>query len=103
MNPPGFEGENGAAEIRISPDGRFLYASNRGEANRLTIYSIDSHSGKLTLVDHQSTLGETPRNFIISPNGRFLLAANQDRHSIVIFSRDTETGLLPPKIGRAHV
>lgn len=94
MTASGFAGQNGAAEIRISPDGRFLYASNRGDANRLTIYSIDPRSGKLTFEGRQSTLGKTPRNFMISPGGKFLLAANQNSDNIVIFSRDRQTGLL---------
>ncbi|QEC53142.1 6-phosphogluconolactonase [Anseongella ginsenosidimutans] len=94
MTAPGFSGESGAAEIRISPDGKFLYASNRGDANEITIYAIDAGSGKLTIAGRQPTLGKTPRNFMISPDGNFLLAANQNSNSIVVFHRDPESGLL---------
>lgn len=90
---PGFQGKVGAADIHISPDGRFLYGSNRGEANEITIYAIGK-DGKLTYRGRQSTLGRSPRNFAIDPTGNFLLAANQDTNDIVIFRRDKKTGLL---------
>lgn len=90
---PGFRGKVGAADIHVSPDGKFLYGSNRGEANEITIYSI-GRDGKLTYAGRQSTLGRTPRNFAIDPTGNFLLAANQDTNDIVIFRRDRKTGLL---------
>src|SRR5690606_37079238 len=94
LTAPGFTGQSGAAEVRISPDGQFLYASNRGEANELTIYAIDPRSGELRIAGRQSTLGKTPRNFLITPEGNFLLAANQDSDQIVLFRRDPETGQL---------
>src|SRR5690606_7243926 len=90
---PAFQGKVGAADIHVSPDGKFLYGSNRGEANEITIYSIGK-DGKLTYVGRQSTLGRTPRNFAIDPTGNFLLAANQDTNDIVIFRRDRKSGLL---------
>lgn len=85
----------GAADIHISPDGRFLYASNRfvGE-NTLAIFSILPKTGLLTLVGHQYTEGDHPRNFTIDPSGRFLLVANMLTNNIVIFKRDLQTGLL---------
>ena len=91
------EGENrfpGSADIHVSPDGKFLYASNRGEVNSIAIYKISGKTGKLTLVGHQSTLGKTPRNFNFDPTGKFLLVANQNSDEIVVFSRNTETGVL---------
>lgn len=90
---PKFQGKVGAADIHVSPDGKFLYGSNRGEANEITIYAIGG-DGKLTYVGRQPTLGMTPRNFAIDPTGKFLLAANQDTNDVVIFQRDTRTGLL---------
>ena len=93
MVKPGFKGKLGAADIHVSPDGKFLYASNRGEANELAIYSI-AKDGKLTVVGYQSVLGETPRNFAIDPTGNFLLVGNQNRNNVVIFKRDIKTGLL---------
>jgi 6-phosphogluconolactonase len=84
----------GSADIHVSPDGKFLYASNRSTSNTIAIFKINSNDGKLTLAGHQSTLGKTPRNFNFDPSGDFLLAANQDSDQVVIFKRDKETGLL---------
>jgi 6-phosphogluconolactonase len=95
MVAPDFKGKVSAADIHVSPDGKFLYASNRGEANELAIYSIDK-AGKLTFVGRQSVLGRIPRNFAIDPTGNFLLAANQDSNDIIFFKRDLKTGLLTP-------
>ena len=82
-----------AADIHISPDGNFLYASNRGpEEDSIAIFSINKDSGKLSLVGHEKTNGEHPRNFAISPDGKFLLVANQFSNNIVIFKRDVKTG-----------
>ena len=94
VNAAGFEGKDGAADIKLSPDGRFLYASNRGDANTLAIYRVDGTSGKLSKVGNQSTLGAGPRNFAISPDGKFLLVANQQSDEVVIFERNADTGLL---------
>ena len=95
MVAPDFKGKVSAADIHVSPDGKFLYASNRGEANELAIYSIDK-AGKLTFVGRQSVLGRIPRNFAIDPTGKFLLAANQDSNDVIVFKRDLKTGLLAP-------
>ncbi|HCN82897.1 MAG TPA: 3-carboxymuconate cyclase [Sphingobacteriaceae bacterium] len=94
--PEGFTGRVGAADIHVSPDGKFLYGSNRGDANDLSIYAINQTDGKLTFVGRQSTLGKTPRNFAIDPTGNFLLAANQDSNDIFVFKRNQKTGLLTP-------
>lgn len=90
----GYKGPIGSADIHVSPDGKFLYASNRGESNDIAIFAIDKSTGKLTLKGHQSVLGKGPRNFSIDPTGNFLLSANQTTNNIVIFKRDKETGLL---------
>jgi len=82
-----------SADIHISPDGRFLYASNRGEENNIAIFSIASN-GKLTLKGFQSTLGEHPRNFLIDPTGRYLIAANQLEGNVVVFKRNMQSGML---------
>jgi 6-phosphogluconolactonase len=92
--PPDFIGTVGSADIHVSPDGKFLYCSNRGESNTIGIFSINASNGQLFGVDHQSTLGKTPRNFNFDPTGNFLLVANQNSDEIVIFKRDKETGLL---------
>lgn len=85
----------GTADIHISPDGKFLYASNRlNNENTISIFSIDQKTGKLTLAGHQSTYGDHPRNFTIDPSGNFLLVANMLTNNIVVFKRDAKTGLL---------
>ena len=93
--PAGYEGPKSCADIHVSPDGRFLYGSNRGH-DSLVIYAIDPASGLLTLVGHTSTQGRTPRNFSLDPTGTFLFAANQDSNTIVTFRRDAATGQLTP-------
>jgi 6-phosphogluconolactonase len=95
-HPTGYTGEIGSADIHVSPDGKFLYASNRGDANNITVFSIDAATGKLTWKGVVSTQGKTPRNFMIDPTGHWLLAANQNGSNVVIFKIDTQTGLLTP-------
>lgn len=102
-HPEDFKGTIGSAEINVSPDGKFLYVSNRGDENTITIFSINSITGKLKLVGYQSTLGKAPRNFIIDPSGNFLLVANQDTDNIIIFKRDKKTGLLKETGEQIHV
>lgn len=92
--PRDFDGAVGSADIHVSPDGKFLYCSNRGESNTIGILSINKTNGQLEWIDHQSTLGKTPRNFNFDPTGNFLLVANQNSDEIVIFKRDKATGLL---------
>lgn len=92
-----FKGNPNAADIHVSPDGRFLYGTNRGNnSNDLTIASIDEKTGKLTLIGHHSSLGKSPRNFAIDPSGNFLILANQDSNDIFVFNRDKSTGMLTP-------
>ncbi|MGH9545178.1 MAG: lactonase family protein [Terriglobales bacterium] len=93
--PEGFSGDNTAAEIAIHPNGRFLYASNRG-ADSIAVFSIDPAKGTLARVESVSTNGKTPRNFAIDPTGSWLLAANQDSDDIVVFRINRKTGRLTP-------
>ena len=83
------------AEIAVSPNGKFVYASNRGH-DSITVFSLDPDSGKLTLVENQPTQGKTPRHFTLDPTGRWLIAENQNSDSIVVFSIDPTTGKLKP-------
>ncbi len=85
--------QNGAADIHLSPDGLFLYASNRGTANDITCFAT-SASAQLTFVQQISTEGEGPRNFAISSDGKFVLVGNQRTNDIRIFSRNSKTGEL---------
>ncbi|GHT08868.1 6-phosphogluconolactonase [Bacteroidia bacterium] len=85
--------KKGSADIHISADGKFLYASNRLKADGIAIFSINPENGKLTSAGYQKT-GIHPRNFILSPNGKFLLCANRDSNNIQVFAVNPETGLL---------
>ena len=86
-------GARGSADIHVSPNGRFLYASNRLEADGIAVFAIDGQDGTLTKVGYQLT-AKHPRNFAISPNGKFLLVAGRDDNVIEVFNIDKETGLL---------
>jgi 6-phosphogluconolactonase len=89
-----YKGTFSVADIHCSPDGRFVYASNRATANSLVIYKVDAADGILTVVGHQPVLGVKPRNFCLSPDGKELWVANQLSDEVVVFSRDGQTGLL---------
>jgi 6-phosphogluconolactonase len=88
-----FTGVSYCADIHISPNGKFLYGSNRGD-DSLVLYHINEADGKLTYVDKISTFGSFPRNFAIMPGGKFLLAANQNSDTIVTYQIDEQTGRL---------
>jgi len=90
--PAGFAGRSTCAEVQIAPSGRFLYGSNRGH-DSIAIYAIGD-DGRLRLLGHESTRGRIPRNFEVSPNGAFLIAANQDTSDLFTFRIDGATGLL---------
>ncbi|WEK54286.1 MAG: lactonase family protein [Candidatus Cohnella colombiensis] len=90
--PASFTGFSTCAELVISPDGRTLYASNRGH-DSIAIFQIDELTGQLSAAGHVSTRGKTPRNFNVTPDGRWLLVANQDSSSLVLFQVDAATGL----------
>ncbi len=86
-------GARGGADIHLSPDGRFLYSSNRLKDEGIAIFAVDSQTGPLTLICYQPTAAH-PRQFNITPNGRFLLCCNRDSNKIQVFRRDIDTGLL---------
>jgi 6-phosphogluconolactonase len=88
-----FKGKTSAADIHISADGKFLYATNRGDANTISCFEIGK-KGKLQLKQTTSTLGKGPRNFSIDPTGNFLLVAHQYTNEVVIFKIDKITGEL---------
>ena len=93
--PAGFNGVTHTAEVLAHPNGKFVYASNRGH-DSIAVYSVDKNTGKLTTVEIEPTQGKTPRNFVIDPSGKFLLAENSESDSIVIFRIDQSTGALTP-------
>lgn len=86
-------GAKGSGDIHISPDGKFVYASNRLQADGIAIFAVDQKKGTLTKAGYQLT-DIHPRNFIITPNGRYLLVACRDSNTIQVFNRDKVTGLL---------
>jgi 6-phosphogluconolactonase len=81
--------------VQVHPSGKFLYGSNRGH-DSIAVFAVDSRTGRLTFLEHQSTQGKTPRHFAIDPTGRWLLAENQDSDNVVVFQIDTRTGRLTP-------
>lgn len=97
-----FSGKIDGADIHVSPDGRFLYQSNRGDANTMSTFAI-LPTGTLKWVETLSTLGKGPRNFSIDPSGNFLLVAHQYTNDIVVFNRDKSTGKLSDSGKRIHV
>ncbi|NCT10308.1 MAG: lactonase family protein [Flavobacteriia bacterium] len=91
--PKGYEKYTKAADIRVSNDGKFLYASNRGH-NSIAIFKVNLQNGDLVLVGFEPVKGANPRNFSLTLDDKFLLVANQDSNNIVSFKRDVETGKL---------
>lgn len=91
--PDTFDGENTTAHILVSPDGRFVYGSNRGH-DSIAIFAIHPESHDLIAIGHASSRGRTPRNFALDPSGEWLLAANQDSDTVVAMRRNARTGLL---------
>jgi 6-phosphogluconolactonase len=104
--PGGFTGVTTAAEIAVHPNGRFVYASNRG-ADSVAVFAIDSTSGRLTAIEHVSSQGKTPRYFGFDPSARWLLVPNIDTDNVAVFAVDGSTGRLtlhgePVRAARPH-
>jgi 6-phosphogluconolactonase len=97
--PDTFVGHSRAAEIMVSKDGRFVYASNRGH-DSIAIFSVDQESGRLTNVGWEASQGRTPRYFTLDPSGTWLFVANEDSDTIATFRIDQHTGL-PSLVGEA--
>jgi 6-phosphogluconolactonase len=99
--PHTFAGENHSAEITVSPDGKFLYESNRRNTgdtgwgpDTIGIFAIDPDKGILTLVDQTLSGAIMPRNFAIDPTGSFMLVAHQYSNNVIVFKIDNATGRL---------
>ncbi len=93
--PAEFSGSSSCAEVRVHPNGKFLYGSNRGH-DSIAVYRIDPAKGTLTLVEFETADIKTPRNFNIDPTGKFCLVANQGSDSVVVFRIDQATGAIEP-------
>lgn len=96
-----YSGENSCADIHISPNGRYVYGSNRGH-NSIVIYKVDQETGRLEYVDTTSTYGQIPRNFEIEPTGKYMLVANQDSDNVITFHIDSSSGKLS-KVAESNV
>ena len=91
--PEGFQGQNGAAELRFSPNGQNIYASNRGDANSLSVFSKTA-SGSYEKIQEIPSGGIMPRNFNLTKDGKYLLSAHQASNDVIVFERDLTTGSL---------
>jgi 6-phosphogluconolactonase len=101
--PSNFTSKNTGAELLLHPtSGKFLYASNRGH-DSLAVFSVDTSTGLLSLIQHVNVQGRTPRNFNILPDGNHLIVANQDSNNLVVFSIDKITGKLTASGSTAQV
>jgi len=96
MLPEGFTGTGHGADIHVSADGQFLYASTRSTLNEIAIFSINQKTGMLSPVDRQPSLGRSSRTFDIDPSGNWLLSTGQASNEIIVFKRDQQTGKLSP-------
>lgn len=88
-----YSGESFCADIHLSPDGNFLYGSNRGE-NTIVVFKVDQTTGQLSVLERAEVHGDWPRNFTIDPSGKYLLVANQKSNNISVFKRDANLGSL---------
>jgi 6-phosphogluconolactonase len=95
--PPGFAGQNTGAEIQVTPDGKHVLASNRGD-DSIAVFTIDSTKGTLTRTGRTPTGGKTPRHFQIDRTGRFLFVGNQGSGTVVVMTLDATTGV-PTAVG----
>jgi len=93
MLPGDWKGERSGAEVQVHPNGKFLYASNRGH-DSIAIFAVDQGTGLLRSMGHVPSGGRNPRNFAIDPTGGFLFAANQNSNSIVVFRVGDEGHLM---------
>lgn len=104
MMPEGYD-KNGGADLHVSPDGNFLYASVRGDADKVVLYAVNKQNGKLTYIEKYD-VSKAPRGFTIDPTGNFLISAGQDGNTIDFFKIDKATGkltLTDTKIALAQV
>ena len=100
--PADFKGASTTAEVRVHPNGRFLYGSNRGH-DSIAVFGVDSSSGRLTPVEFVPSGGRTPRNFALSPDGRWLVCGHQDTPVITVFRVDPQSGRLARMQGTAAI
>ena len=100
--PPDFKIQSSTAEVRLHPNGRFLYGSNRGQ-DSIVVYAIAPSSGLLSHVQTIASGGKVPRNFALSPDGKWLVCGHQDSEDLTVFRVDASTGRLEPTSHKARV
>ena len=93
--PADYHGTSSGAEIRRHPNGKFIYASNRGH-DSIAVFAVAEATGRLSLVEITPCGGKNPRNFSLSPDGAWLVCANQNSNSLSVFRVDAATGRLTP-------
>ncbi|GIN39576.1 lactonase family protein [Heyndrickxia oleronia] len=91
--PTDFTENNQGSAIHVTNDGRFVYVSNRGH-NSIAVFSVNQESGELTFIEHTSTEGDWPRDFVLDPSERFVVASNQESGNLVLYKRNAATGKL---------
>lgn len=99
--PESYAGESWCAEIALSPDGRFVYGSNRGH-DSIAVFAFEADSATLSPVEYVSTEGGHPRHFALTADGRYLIAANRDGNNLVTYRVDAASGRLTPTGHQAH-
>ena len=90
--PPSFSGKSNTADVQVSPDGRFLYGTNRGH-DSIVVLRLDA-DGNMSFVAHEASRGGGPQNLAITPDGRWLICANMPGNNVAVFSIDSQTGRL---------
>lgn len=95
--PADFTAQNTTAEIKVYPNGKWVYASNRGH-DSIVVYQRDPASGALKFLQHAPCGGKAPRHFKIDPSGKWLLCAHLDSNTISVLALDPESGLLGKRI-----
>jgi 6-phosphogluconolactonase len=93
--PADFSTRNAPADVRIHPNGKFVYSSNRGH-DSIAIFKIDEATGNIALVDIVKTQGKTPAGFEFEPSGKFLFVANGGTDNVVTFAVDPDSGKMTP-------
>lgn len=91
--PDHFDENNQGSAIHISSDGRFVYAGNRGH-NSIAVFRVERETGELQFVEHVSSEGDWPRDFVLDPSEKFIVGSNQNSNNLVLYARDEETGRL---------
>lgn len=91
--PTDFSENNQGSAIHISSDGRFIYAGNRGH-DSIALFAVDQQTGLLSFIEHTSTYGNWPRDFVLDPSENYLVASNQNSSSLTLYRRNCETGKL---------